>query len=143
AWPFAAQSLLVAAGLLLTTRIVLPARTSAPAGPARSLGKDVAEGLRWAVGHAAVRTLVLPILIFNVTFGAAWSVLVLYAQQRLHLGGAGFGLITTVSAAGGLLGTTVYGAITKRISLGNLMRIGLIIETFTHLALALTTVAWL
>jgi predicted MFS family arabinose efflux permease len=85
---------------------------------------------------------VLTILIFNVTFGAAWSVLVLYAQQRLGLGAIGFGLLTTVSAAGGLLGTALYGWITRRVSLGNVMRAGLIIETFTHLGLAVTTSPW-
>ena len=74
----------------------------------------------------------LTILIFNVTFGAAWSVLVLYATEHLGLGAIGFGLITTVRAVGGLLGTLSYGWLTRRISLGNLMRIGLIIETFTH-----------
>jgi predicted MFS family arabinose efflux permease len=39
-----------------------------------------------------------------------------------------------------LIGTGAYGWITRRVSLGNLMRIGLIVETFTHLALAVTTV---
>jgi len=82
---------------------------------------------------------VLTILIFNVTFGAAWSVLVLYAQERLGLGATGFGLLTKVSAAGGLLGTGLYGWITRRVSLGNVMRVGLIIETLTHLALAVNT----
>jgi predicted MFS family arabinose efflux permease len=91
------------------------------------------------VGNPAVRTLVLTITIFNVTFGAAWSVLVLYATERLGLGAVGFGLVTTVSAAGGVVGGAVYGWITRRVSLGNLMRIGLIIETLTHLALALTS----
>ena len=38
--------------------------------------RDIAEGFRWTVRHPAVRTLSLTILIFNVTFGAAWSVLV-------------------------------------------------------------------
>ena len=56
---------------------------------------DIAEGLRWTVRHPAVRTLALTILIFNVTFGAAWSVLVLYASERLGLGAIGFGLLTT------------------------------------------------
>ena len=69
-----------------------------------SVRRDIAEGFRWTIHHAAVRTLSLTILIFNVTFGAAWSVLVLYAQQRLGLGAVGFGLLTTVSAVGGLLG---------------------------------------
>ena len=89
-----------------------------------------------------MRTLSLTILIFNVTFGAAWSVLVLYAQERLGLGAIGFGLIATVSAVGGLLGTGLYGWITRRVSLGNVMRVGLIIETLTHLALAVTTSPW-
>jgi predicted MFS family arabinose efflux permease len=98
------------------------------------------EGLRWVRHHAAVRTLVLTIFTFNITFGAAWSVLVLYAARRLELGEVGFGLLTTVSAAGGLLGTMAYGWLTHRVSLGNIMRVGLIIETFTHLGLAVTTV---
>jgi predicted MFS family arabinose efflux permease len=84
---------------------------------------------------------VLTIFIFNITFGAAWSVLVLYAMQRLGLGEVGFGLLTTVLALGGLLGTVAYGWITRRVTLGNIMRIGLIIETLTHLGLAITTSA--
>jgi predicted MFS family arabinose efflux permease len=84
---------------------------------------------------------VLTIFTFNITFGAAWSVLVLYASDRLGLGEIGFGLVTTVSAIGGLLGTFLYGWLTARLSLGDLMRIGLIIETITHLVLALTTSA--
>ncbi|WP_229072265.1 MFS transporter [Actinoplanes sp. DH11] len=104
--------------------------------------REIAEGIHWVVRHAAVRTLCLTILIFNLTFGAAWSVLVLYASERLGLGAIGFGLITTFSAAGGILGTSLYGWLTARISLGNLMRIGLIIETLTHLALAATTLPW-
>jgi len=49
-------------------------------------------------------------------------------------------LLTTTSAIGGIAGTTAYGWITRHVTLGNLMRIGLLYETFTHLALALTTV---
>jgi predicted MFS family arabinose efflux permease len=141
AWPFASEAVLIAAGVLLVSKMVLPAQTAVD-GP-RSLRRDIAEGFRWTVHHAAVRTLSLTILIFNITFGAAWSVLVLYAQQRLGLGAVGFGVLTTISAVGGLLGTALYGWITRRVSLGNVMRVGLIIETLTHLGLAITTSAWL
>ncbi len=55
----------------------------------------------------------------------------------------GFGLITTASAAGGLLGTASYGWLERRVPLGVIMRGGLIIETLTHLALALTRWVWL
>ena len=70
---------------------------------------DIREGWRWLWAHAAVRTLTITIFTFNVTFGAAWSVLVLYARERLGMSALGFGLI---------------------------------IETLTHLALALARWAW-
>jgi predicted MFS family arabinose efflux permease len=142
AWPFAAELVLVCAGVVLVSRVVLPAHGHA-AEVAGGVRRDIAEGLRWTLRHPAVRTLSVTILIFNITFGAAWSVLVLYATQRLGLGAVGFGLLTTISAVGGLLGTGLYGWITRRVSLGNVMRAGLVIETLTHLALAVTTSAWI
>ena len=138
ALPFMTQAVLVAMGALLVTRVALPRlERTLPAGT--GVRHEIAEGFRWVRHHAAIRTLVLTIFIFNITFGAAWSVLVLYASERLGLGAVGFGLLTTVLALGGLLGTVSYGWITRRVSLGNIMRIGLVIETLTHLALALTT----
>jgi predicted MFS family arabinose efflux permease len=140
--PFVSQAVLVSAGAVLVSRVVLPP-TGRQLTESRSVAKDIAEGFRWVVRHPAVRTLVLTILIFNITFGAAWSVLVLYARERLGLGAVGFGLLTTISAAGGIVGTTAYGWITRHVSLSDLMRIGLIVETLTHLTLALTTVPWI
>lgn len=141
-WPFAGQAVLLAAGVLLVSRLVLPRHGREAEDTARSVRRDLVEGLKWTISHGAVRTLVLTILVFNFTFGAAWSVLVVYANQRLGLGPVGYGLITSFSAAGGVLGMLVYGWLTRRVSLGNLMRAGLIIETLTHLTLALTTSPW-
>ena len=143
--PFSAQAALVALGAVLVSRVVLPPhrRERSPETHLRhALFGDVTEAFRWVLHHAAVRTLVLTIFTFNITFGAAWSVLVLYATQRLGLGPVGFGLLTTIGALGGLLGTLSYGWITHRVSLGDIMRIGLVVETFTHLALAVTRTAW-
>jgi predicted MFS family arabinose efflux permease len=140
AWPFAAQALLIAAGSLCVWRVALPAHGRATDGGSSHIRHDIVEGFRWVAHHAAVRTLVLTIFTFNITYGAAWSVLVLYAGDRLGMGAVGFGLLTTVSAVGGLAGTASYGWLTRRLSLGQLLRIGLVIETLTHLALALTTV---
>jgi predicted MFS family arabinose efflux permease len=130
----------VLAGVLLIARVRLPARH----GPARAgrVREDIREGWRWLWAHAAVRTLAITIFTFNVTFGAAWSVLVLYARQRLGMTALGFGLITTAMAVGGLLGTASYGWLERRVPLGVIMRGGLIIETLTHLALALTRRVW-
>ena len=101
---------------------------------------DMAEGIRWLADHPPMRTLFITIVAFNVTFGAAWAVLVLYAQERLQMSDVGFGLLTTAMAIGGIIGTTMYGRLERRFSLADIMRVGLLIETGTHLVLALTTV---
>ena len=139
ATPFVAQACTLALGAVLVSRIVLDA-------PVRVKGRstvrgDIVEGLRWTRGHDAVRTLILTVSAFNITFGAAWSVLVLYASERLGLGEIGFGLLMTVSAVGGIVGTITYVAVERQIGMANIMRIGLIVETFTHLGLALTSTA--
>jgi MFS family permease len=139
--PFLGQGACMLASALLTSRVVLPSHGVEK--PARShVGRDIAEGVGWLWRNPAVRTLALTIVSFNVTFGAAFSILVLYAVERLGTGEVGFGLLTTATALGGLAGTAGYGWLTSRVSLGNIMRAGLIIETLTHLALALTTRPW-
>jgi predicted MFS family arabinose efflux permease len=138
-WPFAGQAVLVGLAALLFSRLVLPRHGRQLAPASTHLRADIAEGYRWTRQHAAVRTLILTIFIFNITYGAAWSVLVLYAREQLGMGPIGFGLITTALAVGGVVGTASYGWITRRVSLGNVMRVGLVIETLTHLGLALAT----
>jgi len=140
ALPFASESVCVLAGVVLIWRVQLPAHGAR--GRHARVRDDIREGWRWLWAHAAVRTLAITIFTFNVTFGAAWSVLVLYARERLGLGALGFGLITTAMAVGGLLGTASYGWLERHVRLGIIMRGGLIIETLTHLALALTRWAW-
>jgi Na+/melibiose symporter-like transporter len=144
AWPFAVQSLCVGLGAVLISRMRLPPLPRA-AGRSRvrsRMRRDIAEGFRWTWNNAAVRTLALTIVTFNVTFGATWSVLVLYSSQRLDLGPLGFGLLTTVGAVGGVAGTLAYDWLQRHVSLANIMRVGLVIETLTHLGLALTTTGW-
>jgi MFS family permease len=141
-YPFITQIVCVATSILLVLRIQLPEHGGRRTTERRSIHTDVREGLVWVWHHAAVRTLVLTIVTFNVTFGAAWSVLVLYSLERLHLGEIGFGLLTSAMAAGGILGTVSYGWLERHVSLGNIMRGGLVIETVTHLGLALNRLPW-
>ncbi len=140
ALPFVSESVCVLAGVLLISKVRLPAH----GGPGQHsrVRDEIREGWRWLWEHAAVRTLAIAIFTFNVTFGAAWSVLVLYARERLGMGALGFGLITTAMAVGGLLGGASYGWLERHLRLGVIMRGGLIIETLTHLALALTRWPW-
>ncbi len=141
AWPFVTQCVCVALGVLLVLRVRLPA-VVAEEDERGTIGAEIVAGVRWVAGHAAVRTLVLTILIFNITFGAAWSVLVLYSLDRLHMGSLGFGLLTSALACGGIAGMIGYGWLERHVSLGVIMRGGLVIETLTHLVLAVNTLPW-
>src|SRR5439155_250668 len=137
ALPFATNAVCFVLGAVLISRVATDVREARPAGS--SVRAEMLEGFRWLVAHPPMRTLSLTILAFNVTYGAAWSVLVLYAVDRLGMNEVGFGLLTTAIAVGGVIGTVSYGALERRFSLADIMRVGLIIETFTHLVLALTT----
>jgi MFS family permease len=141
AWPFVAQAVLVALA------VVLVARIATPKGAVREIEgthiwSDIVEGVRWLLHHDAVRTLALVIVAFNVTWGAAWSVLVLYALDHLHMSELGYALLTTAAAIGGLAGTVSFGWIERHVDLATVMRVCLLLEVVTHLAFALTTTGW-
>jgi predicted MFS family arabinose efflux permease len=145
ALPFLSELVCVLAGAALLTRVRLPAlpsRTEGPDPQQLRAREEISAGWRWLWSHAAVRTLAITIFAFNITYGAAWSVLVLYSRERLHLGEIGFGLISTAIAIGGLVGTASYGRLERRFALGSIMRVCLLLETVTHLALALIHWAW-
>ena len=138
ALPFATDAACFALGAILVLRITLEPAEERTAGRS-TIRADLVEGLRWLLSHPAMRTLALTIVAFNITFGAAWSVLVLYASERLGMTAVGYGLLTTAIAIGGIIGTGAYGRLERRFSLADIMRGGLVIETLTHLVLALTT----
>ena len=136
--PFGVNAVGFGLGAVLVSRIVGSTKAERSAEPSH-VRQEIADGIRWLVHHPPMRTLALTILLFNVTYGAAWSVLVLYARERLGMDAVGFGLMTAAIAVGGIIGTVAYGSLERRFSLADLMRVGLVIETGTHLILALTT----
>ncbi len=140
-WPFLVTVVCIAVGVVLVSRI------GTPAGAVRTdvdthIWQDIADGVRWLVGNPPVRTLAIIIVVFNVTWAAPWAVLVLWALERVGISEAGFGLLTTAAALGGLLATFSYGRLEKRVPLATLMRAVLLAEVLFHLAMALTTSAW-
>lgn len=138
--PFGFNAVCFALSVVLVSRIRLPL-PSDTGERTTSLLAESREGLRWLWNHPPVRTLALMITVFNVTFGASFAVWVLYATDRLGLSEVGFGFLLTATAVGGVVGSAAYQRLEQRFSYAWLLRVGLIIETCTHLALALTDVA--
>ncbi len=141
ALPFGAQAAALLLAAWLFTRIDLPDRSSV-GRPEQHIGRDILEGLRWIRHNSAVRTLSLVIFVFNLTWGAPWGILVLWAQERLGVGAVGFGVLSTAVGVGGILAVLGYDRLERRASLATLMKTCLALEVLLHLALALTTSHW-
>lgn len=140
-WPFVLTVACIAAGVVLVARIGTP-RGAVRGDVDTHIRQDIADGVRWLMGNPPVRTLALIIVVFNITWAAPWSVLVLWALDRVGIDEAGFGLLTTAAALGGLLATFSYGRLERRVPLATLMRAVLLAEVLFHLAMAFTTSPW-
>ncbi|MCE7002696.1 MFS transporter [Kibdelosporangium philippinense] len=99
---------------------------------------DVKEGIRWLMNHRVLKTLAITMSLANVVFCAAFAIFVLYAQRRLGLSEVGYGFLLTTFAIGGLIGTTIAPRLQRKVPNRTLLRTGLIVETLTHLTLAIT-----
>jgi MFS family permease len=135
--PFAAQAAGLALAAVLVVRI--GAAEVAVVHEGTRLRSDIAAGMLFVWRHRGLRILTITILAFNVTFGAAIAVLVLIARERLGLSEIGFGLLTTSSACGAVLGTMLYPRLETRLGAAGIMRAGLVVETLTHLVFASST----
>ena len=94
-----------------------PDRGPEPAGVVSS----IAEGVRWLWGNRLLRLLALMVTGMNVATGAALSLLVLFAQDVLHLGDVGYGLLMAALSVGGALAWPVMPALRRRVGVGNLL----------------------
>ncbi|MBO0609401.1 MFS transporter [Myceligenerans salitolerans] len=140
-WPFLVQAVAVSLAIVLIAQVVTPR------GPVRGdisthIRQDIADGLRWVWRTPAVRTLMLTILTFNITYAAPIGVLVLYATEHLGMSQLEFGLLTTAMALGGLLSTAVFDKLQRRFPFATIMRVVLSCEVLWHLVLAVNTTEW-
>jgi MFS family permease len=147
--PFLANAVTYAVSAVLIGLVAGSYRSPGSAGSpgnagaeTRSVRAEVVEGFRWLAHQRVLRTMAVLIGLLNVTLIAATAVLVLLAKERLHLGAVGFGVLFTCMAAGGLLGSLVGDRIIKAVTATWTIRIGLLIETGMHLALATSRSAY-
>ena len=135
------------AGSALLLALVAGSFRPAPREPSvagrRPVRAELAAGLRWLVRQRLLRTMALLIGLLNVTLTAALAVLVLLVKERLHAGSVGYGLLLTAMAVGGILGSLVGDRLISRVTATWTVRVGLLVEALTHLALAASRSVWL
>jgi MFS family permease len=137
--PFLLQVGCVGLAILLISRIARTPVANRERRAARGTNRAIREGLGWLRRNPPVRTLVVIILVFNVTWAAPWGILVLYATEYLGMGAVGYGALTTASALGGIIAVFSFGWLEKRVAFATLMRVCLTCEVLMHLGFALTT----
>ncbi|MCZ7535913.1 MAG: MFS transporter [Acidimicrobiia bacterium] len=105
--PFAVEAASFALAALLVWRIraapSLPMESTTPP-PRRSLRADIAEGLSYLFRNPLLRVIAVVLGVWNLLEYMMVGIMVLFCTRRLGLSEAGFGLVLSSMAVGGLLG---------------------------------------
>ncbi|MGH8953023.1 MAG: MFS transporter [Acidimicrobiia bacterium] len=105
----------------------------------QTIRSDIAEGLRFVWRHDWMRPVAGAVAVANFSLGAGTSILVLLAIEELGVTEAGYGVIVGVGALGGVLGSFVSTAITRRIGRRWAMSMGIAISALGQLAIGQAT----
>lgn len=138
-----AASFLAASALIASIPGSFRAVRSAEHAERRSLGSEIAEGVRWLRRHRLLRTLALLLGLMNLWFTASFSILVLFAQDILDLGDVGFGILGTSMAFGSVIAGFVTSRLDQRFGPGPLLLAGAFGIALTQLVIAPLSDPWL
>lgn len=106
----------------------------------RTMTAEIAEGLRWLVGHPLQRTLSLMVAAGAFAGAAVFSVFVLYAVAPGPMGLTGFqfGLLLTAMGAGSLVASVLVERIERRLGIARTLLLSQVVFGLTYLVPALT-----
>lgn len=107
-------------------------------GAASRLLTEIKEGFRWFLNNSVLRALAFLVTLQNLVFTAGYSMLVLYAQDRLGLNATGYGLLLSVGAIGGLTGAILADRAGARLGTGRVIILGIVLTGLAFLVLGTT-----
>lgn len=122
-----------------------PKRAEEPETTPSSFWGELKEGVRWLWHHPLFRPMAIILGLINAMSSLSFATEVLFAQEILDLGAAGFGLLMTAGAAGGVIGSFLSAWISKTIGQGPSLFLTLGAGAVTALIIGLTssaTVVW-
>jgi MFS family permease len=131
-----AVSYLVSAAFLARMR---SRETVAAPDPARSLRAEMAEGLRYVLGHPLLRPIALTTATGNLFSGVLAAVSVLFLARELGQPPAVIGLVLAAGSAGGLVGALTAGRWIRGLGQGRTIVTALLVTGPVALVLPLTT----
>ena len=105
----------------------------------RPIFAEAREGIAWLARHRVVGSLALIGALASVGYMLPFSILVLFAEERLGLNGTGYGLLLAFSALGGLLGSVLASRLRTRLGYRWTIVTSLLLGALSLGGLALTT----
>jgi MFS family permease len=88
------------------------------AAPRQAFKEELSEGVRWLMGHPLLRPMAIILGLMNGAGMITGAVIVLFAQEVLHIGPLLFTIMFFGAAIGGLVGGNIAPAVSKRLGSG-------------------------
>jgi Transmembrane secretion effector len=137
-----AVSCVVSVASLLAIRIrEQPAET--PVAARRNLRAEIAEGLKFVVGHPILRKIVACTGTSNLFSAMAAAVEIVYLVRVLHVRPAFTGVLFAISAVGGVAGGIAAGRLARRIGSARIIWFSILVFGLPQILPALAEPGWL
>jgi MFS family permease len=107
--------------------------------PRATIRSDIAEGLRWLLGHRLLRTLGLMVGVVNLVATGWIATAVLFATDRLGLGPRGYGLLASGLALGSVAGTVLAPRLSRRFGVARVLLGSALTESVVTILIGLQT----
>ena len=91
--------------------------------------RAIREGLSYVARHAELRLLTIGMATFNFVYNLAYSTLVLFAEEQLHITESGYGLLLAAAGVGGLGAGYLVPKVRHQLSAGSIYGIGLLAQS--------------
>ncbi len=135
----AASFLVSAAALVSITR----GFNSGETPERKNIRRDIAEGLRYVLGHPVLRNISIMMALFNFVGSTIFAQLVLFGKERLHASDARVGFLFASGSAGIALLGLAAGPIRKRVRFSVAALGGLMVSSLMLVAMSTTRSYWL
>jgi MFS family permease len=110
-----------------------------PTSSASSVWREIREGISWLLHHRLIRTLAIMVGVMNMMWTAAFSILVLFALERLGVGEVGFGLLIVPVALGSVIGSLLADRIVRPLGTAPTLVMSVAIMGLAQFGIGLTT----
>ena len=135
-----AASFLVSAGALaLIGRAFNAPREE---GPRRAIRKDIADGLRYVLGHPVLRNISAMMALINLVGATVYAQLVVFAKRQLDASDSQVALLYAAGSAGVVLLSLAAGPLRRRLSFSVAALGALFLDGLLTVALAATRWYW-